>query len=189
MNKSLTVVIMVLALLAAGVWFFTSSSSMLPAPSPAASSTSPSVSPTALPATKAAAKNTGVPNSTTYKSLLTQTGSYECDYNSVQANGRTSNVVYIYGGKMRGEFRTGSAGDSSGNLFVYDGHYLYQWKEGASVGTRTVLSSLSQLPLIIPKDLTSGSIIGDNYSSVGWLCHTWLTNKALLTPPSYVTFS
>lgn len=130
----------------------------------------------------------GIPDSTTYKSLLTQTGSYECDYSSASGEGQTSNVIYIYGGKMRGEFRTISAGNSSGNLFVYDGHYMYQWKEGASIGTRTVLTSLSQLPLIIPKDLTSGAIVGNSYESVGWQCHSWLTNKALLTPPSYVTF-
>jgi hypothetical protein len=65
---------------------------------------------------------------------------------------------------------------------------MYQWSEGASQGKRTVLSSLSQLPAAIPKDLTSGTIIGNSYESVGWLCHTWLTNKSLLMPPSYVTF-
>jgi hypothetical protein len=131
----------------------------------------------------------GIPNSTTYHSLLTQKGSYECDYAGASAGGQTNNVIYIYGGKMRGEFRTISPGQSTANLFVYDGHYLYQWKEGSSTGTRTVLTSLSQLPLIIPKDLTSGAIIGDNYTSVGWQCHSWLTNQALLTPPSYVSFN
>jgi hypothetical protein len=189
MNKSLALTIGILAVIALAVWFFTDNPSM----SQTGSSATTSSSSVQIPSqTKTGTKTStkGVPNSTTYKSLLTQAGSYECDYSSVQASGQTANVIYIYGGKMRGEFRTTEAGGTSNaNLFVYDGHNLYQWKEGSSIGTRTVLTSLSQLPLIIPKDLTSGAIIGNNYTSVGWLCHTWLTNKALLTPPSYVTFS
>jgi hypothetical protein len=191
MNKSLVLAIAVLAAIALCVWFFTTGSASLPgmqnASSTGMTSTTATTPSTTGKTTKTPTK--GVPNSTTYKSLLTQTGSYECDYSSVQGSGQTSNIVYIYGGKMRGEFRNTSAGESSGNLFVYDGHYMYQWKEGSSVGTRTVLTSLSQLPLIIPKDLTSGGIIGDSYKSVGWICHSWLTNKSLLSPPSYVTFS
>jgi hypothetical protein len=192
MNKSLVLVLVVLAVIAFGVWFFTngpSSPDSSTASSTAQSPTTTSAAPAGGKATTAKTATKGIPNSTTYKSLLTQTGSYECDYSGVTASGQTSNVIYIYGGKMRGEFRTTSSGNTSANLFVYDGRYMYQWKEGSSEGTRTVLTSLSQLPLIIPRDLTSGSIIGNSYTSVGWQCHTWLTNKSLLTPPSYVTFS
>jgi|SRR6185369_26379 len=192
MNKSLILAVAVLAAIAAGVWFFTTGPSF-PDDSSTASSTSQSSSTALTPGgTKASptpAPSKGMSDSTTYKSLLTQTGSYECDYSSVTATGQTSNVIYIYGGKLRGEFRTISSPDkNSANLFVYDGHYLYQWTEGTSEGVKTVLTSLSQLPLIIPKDLTSGKIYGDSFVSVGWHCHTWLTNKSLLTPPSYVTF-
>jgi len=189
MNKNLVLVVGVLVVIAAAVWFFTNDSS---SQGNTASTTAPtSTTQTGTSATKTSPTKpatTGIPNSTTYKSLLTQVGSYECDYSAANESGQSSNVIYIYGGKMRGEFRTISPGQSTANLFVYDGHYLYQWKEGASSGTRTVLTSLSQLPLIIPKDLTSGRIVGDNYTSVGWQCHSWLTNKSLLMPPSYVTF-
>ena len=75
------------------------------------------------------------------------------------------------------------------NLAVYDGRYLYQWHEGTSVGTKMTLTSLSQLPSAIPQDLTSGTIYGSSYNSVGWNCHSWLTDKSLLAAPSYVTFS
>ncbi len=178
----------VIAVIALVAWFFSTSSSTIPGTS---TSTVPTTTAQAVPSTKTTKPVTkGIPNSqTTYKSLLTQTGSYQCDYSGVQATGQTSNVIYLYDGKMRGEFRTTHQdGSAEANLFVYDGRYMYQWKEGSSSGTRTVLTSLSQLPLIIPKDLTSGAIVGDSYKSVGWLCHTWLTNKALLVPPSYVTF-
>lgn len=192
-NSGIIVAIALLAAIALGVWFYTSN----PASSEIQSATTtPSIdsvaNPTAKPFTKTPAKasTTGVPNSqTTYKSLLTQNGSYQCDYNSVTASGQTTGVIYIYNGKMRGEFRTQSPGESISNFFVYDGHYMYQWKEGRLTGVKTVLTSLSQLPFIIPKDLTSGAIIGSSYENIGWNCHTWLTNKSLLTPPSYVTFN
>lgn len=190
MNKGLVIAIGVLAAIALSVWFFTSNPGTLQsenATSTAPTSTIKAATAPKPPPPKAPVK--GVPDSqTSYKSLLTQTGSYQCDYSGVAASGQTSNVIYIYGGKMRGEFRTDNKGITTANLFVYDGQYLYQWKEGSSTGTKTVLTSLSQLPLIIPKDLTSGAIVGTSYESVGWNCHSWFTNKSLLTPPSYVSF-
>jgi hypothetical protein len=191
MTKSLFLAVGLLAAVAAAVWFFTAGPTLPANSSPTSTTTAGSTvtpAPGGSPTSGTKPPTKGIPNSTTYKSLLTQSGSYECDYSTVSASGQTNNVIYMYEGKMRGEFRTNSPGESTSNLFVYDGHYLYQWQEGASTGKRTVLTSLSELPLVIPKDLTSGSIIGNSYTSVGWQCHTWLTNKALLTPPSYVTF-
>ena len=194
MHKSLLVAVGVMAAIALLVWFFTSSPATLQNTADTATTstltTESGAEPTTTKVPAKPADTTKAGSGNTYKSLLTQAGSYQCDYDQVQSTGKSHNVIYIYGGKMRGEFRTSQAdGSTSANLFVYDGHYLYQWKEGSSVGTRTVLTSLSQLPLIIPKDLTSGAIVGNSYESVGWLCRTWLTNKALLTPPSYVNFS
>ena len=190
MNRSLVLAIAVLAVIALTVWFF--ATPRLPIKDTTNTNSTSSTTTTAqtkAAASPKAAATKAASNSNTYKSLLTQSGSYECDYEQVQSSGQNKNVIYLYDGKMRGEFRTLSSGASTANLFVYDGHYLYQWQEGTSVGTRTVLSSLSQLPLVIPKDLTSGKIVGSSYESVGWNCHTWLTNKSLLSPPSYVTFN
>ncbi len=192
MNKGLVLAVGILALAALSVWFFTSNPSTsefqnatttVPI-TPAQKAVTPPV-----PASKPKAA-IGVPDAqTSFKSLLTQTGSYQCDYEQVRSSGQSRNVIFIYNGTMRGEFRTQEAnGNTTANLFVYDGKYMYQWQEGSSVGTKTLLTSLSQLPYAIPKDLTSGAIVGTSYESVGWLCHSWLTNKSLMTPPSYVTF-
>ncbi len=146
----------------------------------------------ATPAQQAPAKSTGTAtggSGNTYHSLLTQTGNYECDYSQVQSSGQAKNVIYLSGGKMRAEFRSTSSGVGTSNLAVYDGHYLYEWQEGFSTGTKTVLTSLSQLPAAIPTDLTSGKIYGSSYESVGWLCHPWSADASLLAPPSYVTFT
>jgi hypothetical protein len=192
MNRALLVAVGIMALIAFAVWFFARPI----APATVDQQTSSSTVETVLTSTstdvvpeKPAVKNTAKPGTAnTYKSLLTQSGSYQCDYSQVRSSGQSTNVIYIYGGKLRAEFRTSENGDTTANLVVYDGHYMYQWREGASTGTRTALTSLSQLPLVIPKDLTSGKIYGTNYESVGWICHPWLTNKSLLTPPSYVAF-
>lgn len=141
-------------------------------------------------------KNDAVPTATTpikngtptFKSLLTQKGNYQCDFEQVSDTGVSHNVIYISGGKLRAEFRSTMKGQEGSNLSVYDGRYLYTWREGTTVGTKSLITSLGQLPTAIPKDLTSGTIYGDNYNSVGWQCHTWLVDKTLLTPPSYVTF-
>jgi hypothetical protein len=97
-------------------------------------------------------------------------------------------VIYLSGGKLRAEFRTISGNVTAANLSIYDGHYLYSWKEGQSTGTKTGVTSLSQLPAAIPANLTSGKIYGNTYESVGWKCHAWIANNSILVPPSYVSF-
>ncbi len=184
------VVVGVLMLVVTASWYF--GSPIQPVLDPRiATTTAEAASDPSVPApktTKDTASKTPAQNA--FKSLLTQKGSYECDYTQVTKNGQGSNVIYMYGGKLRAEFRTSNPqGGVTANLLIYDGHYVYEWREGSSSGTRSVLTSLSNLPLVIPKNLTSGQIYGDSFESVGWRCHTWLTNKSLLMPPSYVTFS
>lgn len=192
MAKALLMAIGVLMIVVFASWYFGSPMNPVLGPNAATSTnaagmTNDATQVSAEPSQKAAPK---APAQTAPKSLLTQKGSYECDYTQVTGSGQSSNVIYMYGGKLRAEFRTRNAdGTVTANLLVYDGRYVYEWREGTSSGTRSVLTSLSKLPLIIPKNLTSGQIIGDNFESVGWRCHTWLTNKSLLTPPSYVTFN
>jgi hypothetical protein len=187
-TKQIWVGLGILILIGLGIWLFQSNGTVAAPPgtnttaTPAAKAVTPS-------ATASNGATTAKPKSydsgSTYHSLLTQNGSYQCDYVQVTNGGTNTGVVYLNGGKMRAEFRNAN---STGNLAVYDGQYLYEWKEGMAHGTRTSLTSLSQLPAAIPKDLTSGAIYGTTYQSVGWNCHSWLTDQKLLTPPSYVTF-
>ena len=184
MNRML-VALGVILVLALGVWLYTSSGAGVAPSLNTATTPSPSTGGKTSPTTPA-----GVGSGNTYKSLLTQNGSYKCDYAQVKsAGGQGTSVIYIYGGKLRGEFRSPSGDVKAGSLVVYDGHYLYSWTEGKSTGTKTVLTSLSQLPSVIPQDLTSGSIYGTTYNSVGWNCNYWLTDPKILVPPSYVKFT
>lgn len=130
---------------------------------------------------------THISGGSTYKSMLTQEGNYECDYDQVTADGQYHNVIYLSDGKLRAEFRS-PTGNTPSSLSLYDGRYLYVWTEGTTHGVRTTITSLGQLPNAIPKDLTNGHIYGNAYNSVGWICHSWAVNSSLLTPPRYVTF-
>ncbi len=184
MNRML-IALGVIVVIALGVWLYTSNSASV-APS---SNTATTPSPSTDGKTTSPTTPSGAGSGNTYKSLLRQNGSYKCDYAQVQSSGQGNSVIYIYGGKLRGEFRTTSGDVKAASLVVYDGHYLYTWTEGKSTGTRTVLTSLSQLPSVIPQDLTSGSIYGTSYNSVGWNCNYWLTDPKILIPPSYVKFT
>jgi hypothetical protein len=121
-------------------------------------------------------------------SLIAQKGSYQCDYDQVQQSGSSHNVIYLSGGKMRAEFRAKVGNITTAVISVYDGKYLYTWTEGLATGMRTSITSLNQLPTAIPKDLTSGTVYGSSFESVGWKCHAWIADKTLLAAPSYVTF-
>jgi hypothetical protein len=98
-------------------------------------------------------------------------------------------VIYISNGKMRGEFRATAGTVTSANLMIYNGGYLYSWVEGTTVGKKTSINSLADLPAVIPQDLTSGAIYGTSSDSVGWDCHDWLTDNSVFVIPTYVKFT
>lgn len=121
--------------------------------------------------------------------IFAEEGSYQCDYEQVSQQTRSTNVVYISNGKMRGEFRTSTAQGSTATMVVYDGSYLYVWTEGKSTGTRTQPKTIADLPGIIPEDVSSGRILGTSANNVSWNCHAWSTVPSLIEKPSYVSFN
>ena len=121
-------------------------------------------------------------------SLIAQKGSYQCDYDQVHQSGKSHNVIYLSGGKMRAEFRATTGNITTSVISVYDGVYLYTWTEGLAMGVRTSITSLKQLPAAIPADLTSGTVYGNEFESVGWKCHAWIADKTMLAAPAYVKF-
>lgn len=123
-----------------------------------------------------------------FKSLIALSGNHECKYEQVSQGSRSTNVVYLSNGKLRGEFRTTANGVSTANLMVYDGKNLYVWKEGQSTGTISQPKTIAELPDVIPADITSGAVFGTNVNNASWDCHGWTTVPSLLVKPSYVTF-
>ncbi len=120
--------------------------------------------------------------------IFSEKGNYQCDYEQVTNELRSSNVVYVSDGKMRGEFRTSQTGGGTSTIVVYDGSYLYTWTEGQSKGTVSQPKTLADLPSIIPEDVSSGRILGSGTNSVSWNCHAWSKDASKLVKPSYVNF-
>jgi hypothetical protein len=112
-------------------------------------------------------------------------GSYECLYEEVTPSRRTTNVLYYSDGRLRGEFRVLNG---SSNIMVYDGAYMYAWVEGQSTGSVSKPKSISDFPSIIPKDITSGKVLGSGLNNVSWDCHAWTKVPSMLVKPTYVKF-
>ena len=130
-------------------------------------------------------------NTTVRKALLpflSDSQSTKCSYETVNGSTRTSSVLYMSKGILRGEFRTWSGTTASNDIVHYDGTYAYTWKEGMSTGTKNLVKTLSDLPALIPRDLTSGSVVGTSQNNASWDCHQWIAEKAKITLPTYVSF-
>ena len=170
-------VIFILAII--GIWYFTSSSL----------STGNSNVTTTTETTTGTTGTTPKPTNT-FRSIFTQSGNNECRFEQVENSSRSTNVVYISEGKMRGEFRTTTDGiETTSSIMIYDGGYLYVWQEGKTTGTKTAIRSLADLPQAIPTDLSSGAIFGTSVDSVSWDCHPWNKDSKMLVVPTYVKFT
>lgn len=183
--KQSTIVAGIIALLAIvfGLWYFmspatTTDDQMM------ATTTTTTTGTTGTNTTGTTPKKTPV----TFKSIFAQTANTQCDYAQTDTNSNGASVIYISGGKMHGEFRADINGAKTASIMIYNGGYLYSWKEGATVGTKASIKSLADLPAVIPTDLTSGAILGTGSENVSWNCHAWNTDPKMFVLPTYVTF-
>jgi len=182
-QKTLTWGVVIVIVVALGIWYFASSGTAGITQGETAT-TSPTAS-----ATTGTPAATAQGSTSTFRSIFTQSGNHQCDYSQSNSTGQSTSVIYLADGKMRGEFRSTMSGASTASLMIYTGGYLYSWKEGATTGKKSSIRALSDLPDVIPQDLTSGAIFGTASDSVGWNCHSWLKDVKLFTIPAYVTFS
>jgi hypothetical protein len=181
MNKTYGIGIIVLILIALGVWYISSKKDVQPVTQVVPQTTDTTTATTSVQTTASTKTNT-------FKSIFSQSGNHECLFEQVLSGYKVSSVVYIADGKMRGEFRN-SSGTTAANLMIYNGGLLYTWKEGTKVGVKTSIKTIEDLPEVIPKDLTSGAIFGTSAGNVSWDCHAWAKKDSMFIIPSYVTFS
>lgn len=180
--KNFLIGLVVVVLIFFGIWLFKSknnSSSSVSNNSVTTETPTPSPTPSVTPTTPV--------KSATFTSILPQQGNYECNYESVTQSTRSTNVIYLSKGKMRGEFRsTNGQGIATASIMVYDGRYLYSWTEGKSTGTVSEPKSISELPALIPRDIAQSKVLGSGLYSVSWACHQWIAVPSLLAKPSYL---
>lgn len=184
MNKTIAIVVIIIILLGLGWWAF-----YTPKTDTALVPTGTDTSLTSGGDSSGTGTNTtggAVTSPNTFKSIITQKGSYQCTYSQATQAGQTISTIYIADGMLRGEFRDI---DAVGNMMIYNKGTLYVWQEGKTTGTKTQVSTLAQLPAVIPRDLTSGSSLGSGINSVGWDCHQWTMKASLFTPSTAIKFT
>jgi len=182
MNQNkLIAIIVVIVLVVLGILYFSSSNTGVTGIQGETGTTTVPTGATGNTAVKPASSNT-------FRSIFTQTGNHQCSYEQVAASGRSSSVIYLADGKMRGEFRTTSGSVNSANIMIYSGGILYSWKEGATTGKKSSIKSMADLPDAIPSDLTSGGGFGASLNNVSWDCHDWAKDPTMLVLPTYVKF-
>ena len=185
--KTIGWIVVAVIIIALGVWYFRPSGSVNAPVGGTATTTDNGTTGTANGSTKAPSSPVASSNNT-FHSIFTQSGNHECDYDATSATGKSSSKIFIADGKMRGEFRSTMGATPVASLMIYRNGYLYSWSEGATTGTKTSITSLSDLPTVIPKDLAGGAIYGTSADNVGWYCHDWLKDTSAFTIPTYVTF-
>ncbi len=147
----------------------------------------PSTTPT--PIKKTTSSSAAKASTSLVTNLFPQIGSYECRYDQASQTGRSTDTLYISGGKIRNEFRSlDSQGFGTLNMVVYDGKYLYSWIEGQSKGTVSEPKTLSDIPVVVPTDIHEGMVLGSGINNVSWDCHAWAPVSSMLSKPSYVNF-
>lgn len=188
-------IVLIILIVGLGLWYSYSTSGAAPTQSDAGATTTALTAGTETSAanlssgTSAASGSSGSTAGTnTFRSIFTQSGNNQCTYAAVTASIQSHNVVDIAGGKMHAEFRT-TGSVTTADLMTYSNGILYVWKEGATTGTKTSITSLADLPDAIPQDLTSGAVLGNSDNNVSWDCHAWNKDSSAFTIPSFVTFS
>lgn len=183
MNRTIAIVVIIIILLGLGWWAFGTPDVDTVTPTGIATSTTVGSTDSSGTGTNTTG---GATSSNTFKSIITQKGSYQCTYNQATQGGQTVSTIYIADGMLRGEFRDT---DAVGNMMIYSNGTLYVWQEGKTTGTKSQISTLAQLPTVIPRDLTSGSSLGSGINSVGWDCHQWIKKDSFFTPSTAIKFT
>ncbi len=138
--------------------------------------------------TKKSTNTTPAPNPVvdTFTNLLPKIGNYACTYEETTPAQRSTDVVYLSGGRMRAEFRTYTAQSGTNTLMVYDGVNIYKWTEGKATGEISHPKSLADFPSIIPKNILTGVSLGSGLNNASWNCRPWIVDPTLLVKPAYL---
>lgn len=185
MNRTIAIVVIIIILLGLGWWVFYTPETDTVVPTGTATTTTTGGTSTSGTGTNTTTGGTATsPN--TFKSIIAQKGSHKCTYSQASQAGQTISTIYIADGKLRGEFRDI---DAVGNMMIYNGGTLYVWQEGKTTGTKTQVTTLAQLPAVIPRDLTSGSSLGSGINAVGWDCYQSSNPASLFVPSTAIKFT
>ncbi len=182
--KKIYWIVLIVVIVLAGAWFY-----MMQTPAPTDTATVPGTTDTTSGTGTVKPGTTTSSDTTVLGNTYSQKGNTVCNYEYVSPSSRSSNVIYMSNGKVRGEFRTTAGSVTTSSVILYDGVNVYSWKEGMGTGTFKKLSAVASLSDILPVDLTSGAVYGTSANNASWDCHAWLPDPKILVRPTNMTFN
>ncbi len=79
---------------------------------------------------------TAIPAKKSLKDLLALSGAQKCTFTSTETPGVSDGVVYVSGGKVRGDFTTTVENQTSRTHVITDSNNVYFWTDGQTSGIK-----------------------------------------------------
>lgn len=113
------------------------------------------------------------------KDLLSLGNSQKCTFTNIESTVSSTGVVYVSGGKVRGDFDTTIDGKITKYHTIVDGNTSYLWTEDSKSGFTTSFDSNN----------TNSDTRFDTNKLANYQCSGWITDSSVFNRPSDVKFS
>ena len=136
------------------------------------------------PATPGGDTNTPTPGaSMSMKELLGLGGAQRCTFTNTVENSESSGVVYVAGGKMRGDFTSLAAGQTVQSHMIVDGETSYVWSDAMPQGMKMSFANMES------QAGTNSDKSVDVNKEVNYSCGAWTVDAGVFALPAGVEFS
>ncbi len=177
MNKnSLIIGVVVLVLLALGAWFMANRR--------AGEEGQLYGSDTEMPGDSTGEEAAGT--STSLKTLLAAGTAQQCSFQDTAVGMNSEGVIYVAGGKVRGNFMSTVDGQPVGTHMIVDGKTSYVWTDASAMGFKTTLPEGTTQPSTAASNQTSAL---DVNKTLNYSCQPWTADNSVFTLPSGVQFN
>ncbi len=118
------------------------------------------------------------------KELLASGGAQRCTFTHSVENSESSGVVYVAGGKMRGDFTSVAAGQTMQSHMIVDGETSYVWTDAMPQGMKLSFASMETQAGSQNKNQSV-----DVNQKLDYDCSNWAVDQSMFALPAGVTFS
>lgn len=173
--------IIIAIVLTGGAWYFLTRGPSTPGTETATATTTESA---AVTGTAPAGKGTGP-----LQNVFSRGGNYTCTFGTVNtaaaAASQSSGTLYVAGGKTRGDFSVlASTGTRTTVHIIRSGGTNYTWVDGQTTGTKTAITATTATRI----NPSGAGFSEDQFATVSWDCHPWLTDSSQFVPPTSIAF-
>jgi uncharacterized membrane protein len=180
-NRVVIGILVIIALILTGAgftWFKNNSSTSVDStPSDQQSAPSPVVTASVNSDTRVALKD-----------LFSSSKSQKCTFSD--NNSGSSGVVYMSGGKMRGDFTSKTDGQSVESHMIVENQTSYVWTDASTQGVKMSYEKVTQLTSATASAQAGGSSMPISMDQkVSYQCESWVADPTLLTLPTTVKFN